>query len=86
LPGSPLVLTNLSAALEATGDITAALAAVDRALAATPAAESALLHNRAGLLSLRLGLRSVAVGHFEAALQVSPGFAEARANLERARK
>ena len=86
LPGSPLVLTNLSAALEATGDITAALAAVDRALASTPAAQSAPLHNRAGLLSLRLGRRSVAVGHFEAALQVSPGFAEARANLERARK
>ena len=86
LPGSPLVLTNLSAALEATGDLPAALAAVDRALVATPAAQSAALHNRAGLLSLQLGRSTSAVSHFQAALQASPDFAEARANLERARK
>jgi tetratricopeptide (TPR) repeat protein len=73
LPGSPIVLTNLSAALEATGNISGALATVERALAVTPAGQSATLHNRAGLLSLQLGRRADAVGHFQAALQARPG-------------
>ena len=86
IPNSPLVLMNLSASLEATGDLAGALRTLDRALAASGGPQSAALHNRAGLLSLRLGRQADAVAHFEAALRVRPDFAEARANLEKARK
>jgi tetratricopeptide (TPR) repeat protein len=85
MPGSAMIQRNLGSLLAAMGRHEDAVASYRRAIALEGEPAVADLHNELGLMLLELGRVQEAIDEFRAALRIRPGFAAARANLDRAR-
>src|SRR4029077_6349285 len=75
---------NLGQALRERGQLEESKASYARALQLTPANSpgyAAVIHNSIGMVLTRQGRIAEAGDHFEAAVRINPGFAEAQTNL-----
>lgn len=86
LPGSPRVEGTLASLLASMNRHEEAVVHFKLALQNAEDADALTLHNELGVALIMLGRRDEAASHFRAALELDPGFAPARANLENLQK
>lgn len=72
---------NLGQALRERNELTEAYASYERALELSTPAYKAQIHNAMGLVATRQGRTPEAIAHFQAAVGIEPGLAEAQTNL-----
>ena len=72
---------NLGQALRERNELTEAYASYERALELSTPAYTAQIHNAMGLVATRQGRTPEAIAHFQAAVGIEPGLAEAQTNL-----
>ena len=72
---------NLGQALRERNELTEAYASYERALELSTPAYQAQIHNAMGLVATRQGRTPEAIAHFQSAVGIEPGLAEAQTNL-----
>jgi tetratricopeptide (TPR) repeat protein len=86
LPGSTRVEGTLASLLASMNRHEEAAVHFERALQNAKPAEAVTLHNEFAVVLIMLGRRGEAAAHLQAALKLNPGFAPARANLQKLQK